>query len=928
MALERYSSRRTPLGSTVLQSKLRGAVSYDRIAGFFRSSLLEVAGEELESISGPVRILCNSDLDSDDVKTAQAAASALRREWCEGEPEKLPDAAHPRLQRLYEFLRSGKLQVKVLPDDVFGLVHGKAGVIRYADHPAICFLGSVNESRTAWTRNYELLWEDDSPESIQWVQEEFDALWHHPESVDLACCPFIVQDLKRIVERKVIPIADWKKDPTPAAVVVESPVYRKEQGLWPHQKYFAKLAMERHRLGGARLVLADQVGLGKTVQLAMAAMLMALEDSGPILVLAPKTLLRQWQGELMELLHLPSARWDAGSWIDENDVEHPTEGLAGLQSCPRRIGLVSQGIITRGREEVWNALLSQKYLCVIVDEAHRIRREKIPRIDAGADEVNAKANPKRLMEFMLQIAPRTKSLLLATATPVQLHPLEAWDLLHVLSQGNPAVLGGDTHTSPWWRAEECLSVSMNERGLPQDPRDAWSYVRDPLPPSIEDPILKKIRERLNLPDTIWRALPESYQELPVAWRRNSIEPEWLPQYGVTHNPMLRCIVRRTRSYLESTINPNTKEPYLPPVAVRLFGEGATDSLVLGTYLSEAYHEAEKFCELLAGRVTSAGFFKTLLLRRLGSSIEAGKNTLTKLLNHVSFKEEELDEDDEDMEEESDYSSANASNIFRDFTPEEKKHLRRCRDILVAGSEEDPKMERVLHFLLYGDSSSNNEPWADRGCILFSQYFDTVQWVGARLAVHPNFVDQPIGLYAGSGRSGIWRLGEFKKCARETIKEMVRDGRLRLVLGTDAASEGLNFQKLGTLIHIDLPWNPTRLEQRKGRIQRIGQTYPEVWIANLRYRGSVEDRVHELLSQRLQAIHDLFGQIPDTLKDVWVDVAIGKQEKAKNLIDSETQLRSNPFDAKYSKVDDVDWESCANVIDPAEVLALMKCGWDK
>ena len=91
---------------------------------------------------------------------------------------------------------------------------------------------------------------------------------------------------------------------------------------------------------------------------------------------------------------------------------------------------------------------------------------------------------------------------------------------------------------------------------------------------------------------------------------------------------------------------------------------------------------------------------------------------------------------------------------------------------------------------------------------------------------------------------------------------------KLLLGTDAASEGLNLQRLGTLINIDLPWNPTRLEQRKGRIQRIGQARSEIWIANLRYRDSVEDRVHQVLADRLEAIHELFGQIPDTLEDVW------------------------------------------------------------
>ncbi len=165
------------------------------------------------------------------------------------------------------------------------------------------------------------------------MQEEFDALWNDPRAVDLSCCPFIQQGIERIIKRKVIEPEEWKAamDATAAAAsaAVESPVYRKDQGLWPHQKYFARLALERHRLGGARLVLADQVGLGKTVQLAMAALLMALDDpdGGPILVLAPKPLLQQWQDELLELLDLPSARWTGKAWVDENEVEYPSDGL-------------------------------------------------------------------------------------------------------------------------------------------------------------------------------------------------------------------------------------------------------------------------------------------------------------------------------------------------------------------------------------------------------------------------------------------------------------------------------------------------------------------------------------------------------------------------------------------------------------------------
>ena len=174
--LQRQSSRRNRLDHAVLTQRLESAVSYDRIAGYFRSSLFEVAGEAITRVSGPVRIICNSDLDPQDLATAAAAQAALRRSWCSGKPEDAPSSAIPRYRALYEALTSKKMEVRVLPDSAFGLIHGKAGVVRYADGSATAFLGSVNESASAWKFNYELLWEDNAPDTIAWVQEEFDSL--------------------------------------------------------------------------------------------------------------------------------------------------------------------------------------------------------------------------------------------------------------------------------------------------------------------------------------------------------------------------------------------------------------------------------------------------------------------------------------------------------------------------------------------------------------------------------------------------------------------------------------------------------------------------------------------------------------------------------------------------------------------------------
>jgi superfamily II DNA/RNA helicase len=73
---------------------------------------------------------------------------------------------------------------------------------------------------------------------------------------------------------------------------------------------------------------------------------------------------------------------------------------------------------------------------------------------------------------------------------------------------------------------------------------------------------------------------------------------------------------------------------------------------------------------------------------------------------------------------------------------------------------------------------------------------------------------------------MFRDNDFASVEREKIKKAIKKREIRLVVATDAACEGLNLQTLGTLINVDLPWNPSRLEQRLGRIKRIGQAAPD------------------------------------------------------------------------------------------------------
>lgn len=909
--ITRFSSRRQALDRTFLAERLKDAQSYDRIAGYFSSSLLEVAGEEIESISGKVRVICNSDLLPMDVQTAQAAKSGLWKSWAGSEPELLLEkTTAPELQnrfkKLYENLQSGKLEVRVLPDEIFGLIHGKAGVITLADGNKTSFIGSVNESKSAWRLNYELVWEDTSPDAVNWVQEEFDALWGHPLAIPLS--EAVIQDFERLSRRKVLgDIDDWVIEPEPASVFIESPVYRKEVGLWEHQKYFVKTAFEAHRgpMKKARFVLADQVGLGKTIQLAMTAQLIALTGEKPILIICPKTLLWQWQAEMLDLLDMPSAVWDGHKWVDEREIVYPNFGIDTIRRCPRRVGIISSGLIIR-RTESAVQLLRSDYDCVILDEAHHARRRNL-----GPTHDNETADPNNLLRFIQQISTRTRSLLLATATPVQMRPIEAWDLLDTLNRGDESVLGNQY--SPWQDAQRALSLVMDHEYKTEDEYEKWEWTRNPLPPRNEGKDFELLRRKLGIPDSQAIVFGDHFSKFgpPDMARLNALFPHLVKE----HNPFIIHIIRRTREQLEKQIDSETNEPLLKPIKVELFGEEDKAAVYLPAYLRAAYSKAEEFCEILGHRMKSAGFLKTLLLRRVGSSIFSGMETAKRMLVNWDDAVITEEEDEPEGDAESETTTQAESKNSKTLTENERLLLEQFVAALEANKERDPKYAVVLDCLV-------KKGWLELGCIIFSQYRDSIDWLSRELS--RDFPEEPIALYSGPTTSGVMLGGKWIPTSRENIKARVKAGELRLLLGTDAASEGLNLQRLATLINLDLPWNPTRLEQRKGRIQRIGQMHDTVKIYNLRYKDSVEDRVHELLSSRLNDIHNLFGQIPDVLEDVWVNVALGEKEEAKRIIDA--LPKEHPFEIRYTKVEKVDWESCATVLSVEQKRSVLEKGW--
>ncbi len=101
---------------------------------------------------------------------------------------------------------------------------------------------------------------------------------------------------------------------------------------------------------------------------------------------------------------------------------------------------------------------------------------------------------------------------------------------------------------------------------------------------------------------------------------------------------------------------------------------------------------------------------------------------------------------------------------------------------------DPKLTAVQYFLT--QHRTDNKTWLEHGCIVFSQYYDTASSLGAELAkLLPN---EPIGVYAGAGKSALFRGEDFAAVERDDIKNAVKNREIRLVIATDAACEGLNL----------------------------------------------------------------------------------------------------------------------------------------
>ncbi len=188
------------------------------------------------------------------------------------------------------------------------------------------------------------------------------------------------------------------------------------------------------------------------------------------------------------------------------------------------------------------------------------------------------------------------------------------------------------------------------------------------------------------------------------------------------------------------------------------------------------------------------------------------------------------------------------------------------------------LEKLLHSLVAGESGEK--------ILIFTHFRRTLELLSQRL--------EKMGLSFAVYHGGM--SGQAKEAAIAAFEK-----EFQVLLSTEAAGEGRNLQFCRTMINFDLPWNPMRIEQRVGRIHRIGQTR-EVRIYNLSAQGTVEDFILEVLDRKLNMFELVIGEMDmilgqlteehdfeDLILDIWVqsqtaaEIASGFEQLGNELV---------------------------------------------
>ncbi|MDI6754665.1 MAG: helicase-related protein [Thermodesulfobacteriota bacterium] len=810
---------------------------------------------------GPaIRLVVNEELQEEDVRAMIVTGDLSRLESLLKQRFKNPvDVLEKkRLAMLGWLIKRGFLEVRVgVMRKGEGIVHAKFGIMTDQAGDSIVFSGSGNESARGLLGNYERLeistsWEDQA--RYQEYNQEFTALWgdNHPdvhtvtlpEALRLKLIKFapkeppILEPSNALARQKAAMV--WR-------FIMESP-YIQNGGLacdatalvdsWPHQKWVVEETAGAWPEGR---LLCDEVGMGKTIEaILILRRLLAGRGVRRALILLPAGLLKQWQGELREKGGLIFPRLEGVNslvWPDEK-----VEKISGLQEALEKDVLLMSRETARTENNLPIILAAPPWDLVVLDESHAARRRK-----QEEGEFNSGTLLLDLLH-QLQLSRRARGFLLLSATPMQTHPWEPWDLLAVLGEGD-RWLADFAAVRDFYQA---VAAVQNKRCDKAMAKNAAVLIkadeRFPSPPG-ED--LKHLGETTLIQKLVFP--PSAKRQEVVQWLRCGA-------------PLARRMHRNTRETLRRYYQRGLLSSPPPKRTVEDIPFDFSDSSErrvydrIKNYIDRRYEELER-------EKSGKGFVMTVYRRRASSShsalecsLERRREGLRRIIDRKAYDHElGLRDAPEDLSSDELPEGESSLKISASFPNDPQTARAELNDVdglledLRALRGRDTKRDRFFDELRKITEDG-------RAVLVFTEYVDTMEYLRDTLITH---FGKGLGCYSGRGGER-WDGNSWKSVTKDEITKSLHQGEFRALICTDAASEGLNLQAAGALINYDLPWNPSKVEQRIGRIDRIGQKLPEVRVVNLLLKNSVDEQVYKTLRTRCGLFEHFVGPMQPVL----------------------------------------------------------------
>ena len=752
------------------------------------------------------------------------------------------DANQAAVEKLRQLVASGFLEVRAYPR---GFLHAKAYLCWYDNHaePGAAIVGSSNFTLAGFTGNTELNVRVTGDDEMATLKDWFENLW--TDSVDISD------------QVKVSLTESWAiKQYTPYAVYLKAlyELYSRDLGsdeplpLEPvRQVELANFQLDAVRRGLDMIrsyggcYVADVVGLGKTY--IGAELLRQLRQSypneGPPLIICPAGLVETWR-RFNELYGL-GAEVLSQSRIapPPNLVFDPeTEQYEEIASTDYGVNLTEQ-YRYRGP--------------VLVDEAHNFR-----------NEVNRTLGLRDYLER------GDHKVILLSATPQNLGPRDIYRQIR-------------------------LFLDEIDHGLPLEPQALEDYFRSV---ARWQEYIREARDHM-----------AAYEEHMMSGEDTPSPPR--PQRPNTPPANISDVLtpifirRRRRDIVEiygdtATINgepvvfPTPRLSNLEYRLDRVYAKAGDFADLLATmgrhqavrynptkYLKPKQQGNQRYADIFRARGRIAGMIQHLLFKRLESSIPAFRSTLgslshsnrsfkaalqagyvpvgsvaTSLLAGQNFNAEEalaiLQQEETKRNGQYQFPTGdfNAERWIKDLDNDHAVLDELLSLIVDISPDDDDKLARLKEFL----SGVSGEK-----VLIFSEAETTVDYLFEQL--NPGAKDSTIAKLSGSNRDQRASIvGRFAPQANLQDKQQLRDGEVRVLIATDVVSEGQNLQDCARVLNYDLHWNPVRLIQRFGRVDRIGSPHDEIYLHNMLPDAELDESLGltDKLSDRIQAFHDLIG----------------------------------------------------------------------